>query len=330
MSAVILVYHRIAEVDSDPWSLSVSPRRFAEHLEVLRRDWRPISLAALRHALARGSIPERSVVLTFDDGYADNLHLARPLLERFEIPATVFVVAGPAPRDPSFWWDELECLTLGPGPLPPTLSLEIDGQAYSWDISVGDRAGALRLPHWRAGEPPPTSRHAAYYAIWERLRPLEATARNTVIGVLRSQVPMANGRTTPPLMRSEEIVALGRDGLVEIGAHTVTHPSLAALPLAAQKSEIEGSRNTLAALLGRPVVSFAYPFGADTSYSAETVALVRELGFAVACTTSPTTVDLDSDPLRLPRHQAENWDGEDLAHRLRTWFARPSAETTIR
>ena len=79
---LILLYHQITEALSDPWGLAVAPRHFAQHLEVLRRHAQVIRLQQLSQALLDGSLPEKSVVVTFDDGYADNLHNAKPLLER--------------------------------------------------------------------------------------------------------------------------------------------------------------------------------------------------------------------------------------------------------
>ena len=79
--ALILLYHGIAEVGSDPWSLFVTPQHFAEHLEVLRKHARPMRLRRLAQAFGNVSLASRSVVVTFDDGYANNLHNARPLLE---------------------------------------------------------------------------------------------------------------------------------------------------------------------------------------------------------------------------------------------------------
>src|SRR5438552_4939252 len=78
--ALILTYHRIAEVRSDPWALCVRPHYFAEHLEVLRRDYHPLPLAQLAAAMMAGNIPRRAVVVTFDDGYANNLSQAKPRL----------------------------------------------------------------------------------------------------------------------------------------------------------------------------------------------------------------------------------------------------------
>ena len=81
--AVILMYHRVAELSSDPWSLAVTPTHFADQLAVLRKYGQPISLQQLVQAHENGRVPHRSIVLTFDDGYADNLLYAKPLLEQF-------------------------------------------------------------------------------------------------------------------------------------------------------------------------------------------------------------------------------------------------------
>ena len=79
---VILLYHRVAKVGSDPWALNVSPEHFAEHLDAVRRYGSCMALTAFVQAWDDGSLPSRAVVVTFDDGYADNLHHAKPLLER--------------------------------------------------------------------------------------------------------------------------------------------------------------------------------------------------------------------------------------------------------
>jgi peptidoglycan/xylan/chitin deacetylase (PgdA/CDA1 family) len=106
--AVVLVYHRVAELDHDPWRLAVSSIRFAEHLAVIARQFRPLSLDELARALEARSVPRRTVVVTFDDGYRDNLHAAKPLLEQYELPATIFVVSAYVGSTRDFWWDELE------------------------------------------------------------------------------------------------------------------------------------------------------------------------------------------------------------------------------
>ena len=116
----------------------------------------------------------------------------------------------------------------------------------------------------------------------------------------------------------EETLALADGELVEIGAHTVTHPALGPLPPSSQREEIVQSKARLEDLLGRPVMSFAYPHG---DYTAETVSIVREVGFARACSfTFAGLVHPSTDPFRLPRVQIQDWDGEELARRLSAWF----------
>src|SRR5262245_6305242 len=84
----ILMYHRVTQADSDPFSLRVTPEHFAEHLQYLRSQYPVLSLAELKKALKANSLPRRAVVVTFDDGYADNRWHALPLLERYEVPST--------------------------------------------------------------------------------------------------------------------------------------------------------------------------------------------------------------------------------------------------
>ena len=92
--AVILMYHRVADLDADPAALAVHPDRFAEQLAALRERFSRRSRCPPSSRRPIEDEPPGSVVVTFDDGYRDNLTSAKPLLERFDVPATVFVVSG--------------------------------------------------------------------------------------------------------------------------------------------------------------------------------------------------------------------------------------------
>ena len=102
---------------------------------------------------------------------------------------------------------------------------------------------------------------------------------------------MEDGRSrpSPPFPRSRPLL-LANDNLIEIGAHTVNHPSLSSLPLKSQRHEILESKARLEDLVGSPVTSFAYPYGKRSDYSARTVALVQESGFTCACSNFPGLV----------------------------------------
>jgi peptidoglycan/xylan/chitin deacetylase (PgdA/CDA1 family) len=261
------------------------------------------------------------VVVTFDDGYADNLHNAKPLLERHDVPATVFLTTGYIGHEREFWWDELEWLLLRPGVLPERLSLTIDGSAYRWELGEAaryDEDAARHHGRWRAWEEAPSPRHSLYNSMWELLRPMAEGERRTVLDELRRWAGTEPaGRPSRSLLSLEEVVALAQGELIEVGAHTVTHPALSTLPPASQRDEILGSKVRLEEILGRPVTSFSYPYG---NRSAETVGIVREAGFACACSTLADVVRASTNRFRLPRVQAQDWDREEFATRLSRWF----------
>lgn len=321
---LILLYHRVATLKSDPWGLAVSPGRFAEHLEVLREHATPLKLGDLSRALRDGRLPDRAVVVTFDDGYFDNLRNAKPLLERYDVPATVFVASGFIGEKREFWWDELDRLLLQPGELPEKLQLSVNGKAYHWELGeAADYTAEEFRSHrgWKAWKESRTPRHDLYTSLYELLRPLDAKVRREKLAEVRKWRVDAPGRRPRHRPLSvEEIGALHGGGLVEIGAHTVNHPLLADQPVAVQRREISESKTRLEQILGHPLSSFAYPYGKPQDYTAETVDLVRQAGFACACSGVTGVVGRTSDPFQLPRVYARNWNGDRLAEQLGRWF----------
>ncbi len=315
------MYHRIAEAQFDPWSLCVAPHRFTEHLQVLQKYAYPISLKQLAQAHRDGNIPQRAVVVTFDDGYADNLHKAKPLLERYSIPATVFATTGYMGSEREFWWDELERMLLQPGRLPENLCLKISNSPKRWELGTAvdySEEDYQRDHDRRAWKGRPGSRLAFYYSVWQHLQPLPAEERQQAqdeILAWAGAEPAARPACRP--LALEELHALGQGGLVEIGAHTVTHPLLSVHSVAFQRDEIQQSKAYLEELLDHPVTSFAYPFG---DHTAQTVPLVREAGFTCACATLETTVWRRSDCFQFPRFEVQNWSGEKFKNQLLRWF----------
>src|ERR1044071_4847840 len=136
---LVLMYHRIAEPDLDPWGLRVSPEHFAEHLEIINKYFHPLRMNDLLGQLLCGKVPNRSIVVTFDDGYVDNLQRAKPLLERYDMPATIFLVTETILEERNFWWDELEWALLQPGTLPDWLELRVKGRKYEWQLGNARR-----------------------------------------------------------------------------------------------------------------------------------------------------------------------------------------------
>jgi peptidoglycan/xylan/chitin deacetylase (PgdA/CDA1 family) len=269
-------------------------------------------------------LPERPVVVTFDDGYADNLLNARPVLEEAHVPATFFLVSGRLGSSQEFWWDELERLFLSPGQLPRQLELVIAGRKWHWDLGEAadyEAESHRRYQDWRAWEPAPTPRHAVYLCVYDCLYPLLERDREIALHRLRLWAGTdAGARPTHRTLTRAEAQMLVAGERFELGAHTATHPCLSALDPAAQREEIRQSKIVLQELGGRPVASFAYPFGRLRDYSAETIALLKEAGFQRACSSFAGKVSMASDLFQLPRMVVVDWDGEAFARKLADWF----------
>jgi peptidoglycan/xylan/chitin deacetylase (PgdA/CDA1 family) len=283
------MYHRVADLVFDPWRLAVTPAHFDEQMQVLSEYFRPVPLAELSEDPGRDPRP-RSVAVTFDDGHRDGLEEAKPVLLRHGIPATVFVVSGYVDSDRPFWWDELEHL------------------CFHGNLSARDRIDGLVVR-----DLPPGDR---YLDLWGQLQLLPAPERRERLDRLAEAAgtPVPAPRGT---LSHAELKELAEGGLVEIGGHTVNHPSLPSLPAEEQLEEIRGSRIQLERLLDRPVTSFCYPHGA---FTADTVALVREAGFARACVSVEGPVRAGADRFQLPRRRAENWRGDEFGWHLSRFF----------
>jgi peptidoglycan/xylan/chitin deacetylase (PgdA/CDA1 family) len=293
--AVVLMYHRIEAEGSAGGGVTVSPARFAEQLQALQEHFLAVQLSDLTGSLARGTPVRRSVAITFDDGYIDNLTTAKPLLERNDVPATVFVVSGYVGSGKRFWWDELEQVCTNPRTLPDRLELTLQGATRTWAVD----ADADRRPLFRD--------------LRGALGTLEESERDEALAQLRSWANVAPDGSEVASMTADQLQELARGGLVDIGAHTVTHPILAGLPKQRQMEEIGGSVRQLEAFVGRDLTLFSYPFGA---HDRTTVACAREARLACACTTIAGGVGTLTDPYRLPRLYVGDWPADELVARI--------------
>ena len=318
---IILIYHRVADVVSDPQLLCVSKTHFAEHLEYLQRYYHPMSLQDLMQDISTGKVPRYRVVVTFDDGYADNLWNATPLLERYNVPATVFVTTSYVGQNQEFWWDELERLLLLPEKLPEKLALDVHGELHKWDLHGSEEQKAWN-DRWDVTMGfRPSQRHEVYKDLHPLLRHLEYEKRQQLLIELArwAGVPK-DGRSDYLSLNFDELKTLGDNELVEIGSHTVTHSVLSAQPPDVRRMEIVRSKGYLEEILGGPVDSFSYPYGGADAVGEDTIRLVREAGYKVACANFAAPVTRKSTPYWLPRYLVRNWDGEEFARRLRRWF----------
>jgi len=323
--ALILLYHRVEDLQFDPQLLAVTRQHFDEHVSLLERDYRTLRLTELIDMLLAGSIPDRAVAVTFDDGYADNLVNAKQILDKHGVPATVFVASGYVGQDREFWWDELERLVLRPGVLPQHLTLDIGGERFEASIPPSTSYSAedqRRDAEWSVLREDTTPRHRLYRVLCDRLRSLPVHVRDNALGQIRDWAGCGpKARNTHRPMSVRELRDLRVGGLVDVGAHTVNHSRLSAQPTKDQHREILDSKADLERLCGCDVPTFSYPFGAKADYTAESVALVRDAGFSGACSNFGGRVRSRTDPFQLPRYLVRDWDLPTFRENLDRWFS---------
>jgi peptidoglycan/xylan/chitin deacetylase (PgdA/CDA1 family) len=273
----VLTYHRIDEQAADGHSaiFSATPAEFATQVRWLASRRRPISLAHLLEVRrAAASLPPRSVMVTFDDGYRDFAEVAWPTLKEHGVPVTLFVpTAYPGAGQRAFWWDRLDAAFTTTARRD---ELETDLGRISLR-SAADRRRSLRDVRGRIAAMP----HAVALEQLDRLiQELGGVAADS------------------PVLTWPELRALAHDG-VAVAPHSRTHPLLDRIERGAAGREIAGSRHDLQREIGISPPAFAYPGGA---HSPDVVALVTEAGFEVAFTTQRGINDLRrADWLRLRR-----------------------------
>ena len=300
--ALILGYHRVANVTRDDYKVCVTPKHFSEQMEMVSRNAHPISLAKLVQCLRSGSLPPRSVAVTFDDGYADTLYEAKPVLEKYTIPATVFVCTGFTGGE--FWWDELDRLVMSSKATLGALRLGAGENVFVWDQPNARPEADLNV------------RRKFRHALYDFLLALNVQDQNHAMNRIRSWSGISSDEVASHSMDHDELRQLVDGGLIEIGAHTRHHPMLSQLSLERQREEIVSSKRELEDILGRRVYGFAYPNGMAT---ADAKQIVREADFVFACSSEPDLIRDYRNRYQIARFWPRDWDGKEFAQWLRRW-----------
>ncbi|MCC6651233.1 MAG: polysaccharide deacetylase family protein [Candidatus Eisenbacteria bacterium] len=272
----IVRHHRVyADGERALYHLGVSESMLTGQLAACARaGLTPVSVAEALARLDKGT-PGHVVAFSFDDGYADNITRALPILERAGARATFYLTAGLMEERRAPWWDELahalERAT------KPQATLAFGGAGVTVDCS-GDagRAAALRslLPLLR-------------------VLPAEQSAR---LAQLREALGV-EGRAPCELADwtlARKLVISG----MEVGAHTLTHPFLTLLSPDSQRREMADSGALIREKLGAGTPGVAYPNG---DHDAHTVAAARSAGFAYAVITRSGDVNAGSARWELAR-----------------------------
>jgi peptidoglycan/xylan/chitin deacetylase (PgdA/CDA1 family) len=308
--AVILLYHRVLELSPDPQQMAVHPAYFQEHMAWLKKSYYPITAAEFAgHLKQKKRFPKGTVLVTFDDGYADNVHQALPILEGVGIQALFFIATAFLDTRRELWWDDLERILLGAKVKPNALALHIESEKYRYDTSQEKTLWEL------------------YYQLQERLRLSPPDVVASVVKQLQIWAALPEeGREKNRLMRFDELRQLADSASAAIGAHTHRHATLGVLGYEAQQQEILQSVEVLESVTQQKIQFFSYPYGArkflgsKRYYNQDSQKIVKEAGFEIACANYYGQVHRWSNPYALPRILVRNWDLPTFKERMRQFF----------
>ena len=305
---LILMYHRFAERGG---GVPIAAADFESHLKYLKQHYSVVSLSeAVSQFRENGKAEKHTAVITIDDGYSDAYIVAFPLLRKYAMPATLFVVTDFLDQNIWLWTDKLRFVLL-------------NTQKTVCEYQSGEKLIAFQLKDRR-------SRLEAAGTLNSCLKRIENNEKEKAIEALAQSL-----QVSVPKIPTAEFAALSWDqarelehGGVEIGSHTHTHPILTQIQADRVRWELRTSKSRAEEMLQHEVTLFCYPNGvSDAEIRSET----KSSGYTSAVSATPGLSGPQDDLFALRRiaaehdlpHFAQNSSGfEGLKNSLR--FARSS------
>ena len=279
--ALIIMYHSVVDDTNAPFldhNYSISVKTFESQVRYLKHHGNIISLSEMMECIYGGkSLPENAVVLTFDDGYLNNLTHAAPILEKYDVPAMIYLCTGYVDRRQSQWDDLLY-----------TAFQHRTQHSLSWKGENFDLMDAARL-------------HEAFGAVAGLLIISDITTRDEILSDVTAQLQPR--QEAPQLtMGWDDVRELkSRYPNIELGLHTVDHLDMTSLPTGDLEQEIARSREMFRQELGYDAEHYSYPYGRHSETVAE---LLKQMGLKSAVITQPTAlVTKKTDPFMMPRYE---------------------------
>jgi len=250
---------------------------FAEHMALIASHYRPVSIDEVCAFVSGGAgLPHHCVTVTFDDGFADNLEFAAPILARYGIPASIYIAVDYIGNRTPPWYCRLR---------------------YAFSVS--------RIPEWRVGDfvfdmSIAEQRRQAFLDSSRRCAKLCRESQENLLAEVEHRLDVEPFST--PMMLTwdgvRELIALGHT----IGSHTLSHPNLAYVGATDHAAEIAASKAEIEKNIGTEVKHFSYPSPImEPHYSDETIAATKAAGYRSAVTCSPGAVVKGDNALTLKR-----------------------------
>ena len=265
---IIFAYHRVYPGKDNLYVKNVYPEEFEKQIKYLKKNFKIYTLEQLINLLSTDKIDngtkENIAVITFDDGYKDNHIYAYPILKKYQVPATIFLVSGHIGKDELFWWDKIGYI------ISNSQQSSINIPNFG-DFSLMDNQKKF---------------HCIFFLL-SRFKKVSNQLKNEYMKNLQKicGVTIPSGLAEKIILSWDEIREM-KDNGISFGAHTLNHPNLASLDLNEAEKEILHSKKMIEERLKTDITLFAYPYGSKSDYNSEIIELIKKTGFKCACTSN--------------------------------------------
>lgn len=288
----VFYFHRVPEVPDPLLPGEPDAKTFDQILRWIGAQFRVLDPLEACDRLFDGSLPSRSAVITFDDGYRDNHAIALPILQRHRMQAAFFVATG----------------FLGGGTMFNDRVIEAVRRSALTILTVPGSGGQVQTRN-------EAERRAAIDLILKAIKHLAPDERNSRVVELEETVGAVAARDL--MMTPDQVAQLHRAGM-RVGGHTRTHPILLKLEDESAAREIGGGLDDLQAIIGERPQIFAYPNGKlGEDFDDRHVAMVKRTGCRFAFTTQAGSATQASGHHLLPRFTP--WSRGRLRFGLQAW-----------
>ncbi|KPJ57003.1 hypothetical protein AMJ49_03105 [Parcubacteria bacterium DG_74_2] len=299
---IALIYHRVLETEIDSQLLCVPPENFEKQMRYLKDNFEILKVSELLKILKEKKVFQKGILITFDDGYADNFYFALPILERLKIPATFFVCSGNIDKNEEFWSHQLEQIFFLNKKLPDKLQFESNGKKYLFNTS---NSQAIKK---------------TYQELHKIIKSLNKKNRDNITNFLFEWSGVVKKtRKYYRTLSTDELKKMASFEYIEIGGHTVNHVLLSALNKTEQKEEIKENKKHLEKILNKKVITFSYPYGRKKDYNQDSLEIVKN-NYQIVFSNFPGVIRNNSNIYELPRFLIRNWDIEIFKRKIRNFF----------
>ncbi|MCP4671240.1 MAG: polysaccharide deacetylase family protein [Desulfobacula sp.] len=276
----IIAYHRIVEAPN-AFFPEMGIDQFERQIRHLTMNYNIIHVDELIQRIIQKKSLKNRVAITFDDGFVDNYTNAYPILKKYNVPATIFLISGCIETNEPPWFIKFRHA------FKKTKKQELN-------ILLGDQRFQLKLCDMK-------NRLNSSNKIMAFLQTSPNDERKEYFDFILRELAYEDFSSLGNMMLSWEQIKEMSDNGIHFGAHTHTHPILSSLSLVEAEKEIRQSKEIIEKKLGKKVKGFAYPVGKKNHINKELVPIFMKHGFQYSVTTSKNPINYKSNPFLLSR-----------------------------